>query len=84
MKNAAQTALKTVETDPETEPADLNPREVREKAGLSQTEMAELMDMSPFGYQSWENGQRRPGGPARRLLKLIDADAAQVQRVLNG
>ena len=49
------------------------PLEVREKAGLTVEEMAELIGMSESGYELWENGTRRPGGPAFKLLALLDA-----------
>jgi DNA-binding transcriptional regulator YiaG len=63
---------------PETEPAknEIDPKSVREKADLSQDEMAALMGMSAFGYKSWEDGVRRPGGPAFQLLRMIDKDPA--------
>ncbi len=51
---------------------DLDPRAVREKAALERPEMAALMGMSDFGYNAWEAGTRRPGGPAYRLLRLIE------------
>ncbi|WP_137703145.1 helix-turn-helix domain-containing protein [Marimonas lutisalis] len=59
-----------------------DPRAVREKAALDQSQMAELMGMSDFGYSAWERGHRRPGGPAYQLLRLIDADPDRVLKVL--
>ncbi len=59
-----------------------DPEAVREAAGLSVEEMADLMGMSLNGYQSWESGLRRPGGPAQRLLQLIDHDLDAVRGVL--
>lgn len=58
------------------------PRAVREDTGLSVPQMAELIGMSVQGYEFWENGLRRPGGPARRLLQLIDNDVKAVRDVL--
>lgn len=55
-------------------PTELDPRAVREKAGLDRASMADLMGMSEFGYNAWETGTRRPGGPAYQLLRLIDKD----------
>lgn len=49
------------------------PERVREKLGLSVAEMAELVGMSEFGYRNWEAGSRRPGGPALKLVALLDA-----------
>ena len=69
----------TVDT---TDPAELDPRKVREKAGLSVERMAALMAMSEFGYNAWERGDRRPGGPAYQLLRLLDDDPKTVARAL--
>lgn len=55
-----------------------NPRQVREKAELTEAAMAELMGMSQNGYELWEKGARKPGGPAYRLLRLIDNDPTGV------
>ena len=52
----------------------LDPRSVREGANLSEDEMADLIGMSVNGYRLWENGQRRPGGPAFKLLGLMAQD----------
>ena len=60
----------------------INPRTVREKAGLSVEEMAGLMAMSEFGYSAWEQGHRRPGGPAHQLLRLLADDPKAVAKVL--
>lgn len=64
------------ETTPDKAPdaPELDPRRVRENAGLDPSSMAALLGMSDFGYRAWEAGQRKPGGPAWRLLALIDAD----------
>lgn len=56
----------------------LDPREVREKTGLSREEMAGLMGMGDYGYSAWERGIRTPGGPARKLLALIATDPAKM------
>jgi len=59
-----------------------DPREVREKTGLSREEMAGLMGMGDYGYSAWERGIRTPGGPARKLLALIATDpAGMVERL---
>lgn len=63
----------TSENEPE-----ILPESVREKLGLDSAEMAELIGMSEFGYRSWEMGNRRPGGPALKLLALLDAQPKQV------
>lgn len=49
-------------------------REVREKAHLTQAQMAPLMGMSLSGYRKWEQGQRRISGPAASLLRLVQEE----------
>ena len=44
--------------------APITPREVRERAKLTQTQMAVPMGRSVSGYRKWEQGRRRVGGPA--------------------
>ena len=63
-------------------PIPLDPRAVREKAALSEEDMAHLLGMSTNGYRLWENGQRRPGGPAFKLLGLIARDTEATLRHL--
>lgn len=58
------------------------PREVREKAKLTQAQMAPLMGMSLSGYRKWEQGQRRVSGPAATLLRLIQKEPDVVRRAL--
>lgn len=58
------------------------PREVRERANLTQAQMAPLMGMSPSGYRKWEQGQRRISGPAATLLRLIQKEPDMVKRAL--
>ena len=47
-------------------------RAVREKSGLSQSAFAALLGVSPRTLQDWEQGRRRPTGPARSLLRIAD------------
>jgi len=70
----ASTPKSKSEDLPEDPKAKIDPKAVREKAELSQEQMATLMGMSATGYLSWEQGERRPGGPAFQLLRLIDVD----------
>ena len=43
---------------------------VRTKLGLSQTKFARLLGISEDTLQNWEQGRRRPAGPAKVLLKV--------------
>ena len=49
-----------------------DPREVRARVGLTQTEMAPLMGMSLSEYRKWEQGKRTASGPAVNLLRIIE------------
>jgi len=45
-------------------------REIRKTLGLSQSEFALLIGISVGTLRNWEQGRRRPEGPARALLKI--------------
>ncbi len=48
-------------------------RQIRSDLGLSQSEFALLIGVSVATLQNWEQGRRRPEGPARALLKIAAA-----------
>jgi putative transcriptional regulator len=43
---------------------------VRAKLHLSQTKFASLMGISEDTLQNWEQGRRKPSGPAKVLLRV--------------
>jgi len=43
---------------------------VRAKLGLPQTKFARLLGISENTLQNWEQGRRKPAGPAKVLLKI--------------
>ena len=45
-------------------------RKVREQYGLSQDKFAVLMGISTATLRNWEQGRRKPEGPARVLLQV--------------
>lgn len=45
-------------------------RQIRSDLGLSQAEFALLIGVSVATLRNWEQGRRRPEGPARALLKI--------------
>jgi putative transcriptional regulator len=47
--------------------------EARRKTGLSQSEFARLLGISPRTLQEWEQGRREPSGAARTLLLIARA-----------
>jgi putative transcriptional regulator len=50
-------------------PADI--KAVRKKLNLSQSEFALMIGVSLATLQNWEQGRRRPEGPAQALLKVV-------------
>jgi putative transcriptional regulator len=43
---------------------------VRTRLGLSQNRFARMLGISENTLQNWEQGRRRPAGPAKVLLKV--------------
>jgi putative transcriptional regulator len=58
-------------------------RHVRAKFAATQQQFARLIGISVETLRNWEEGRRRPLGPARALLRAIDADPFALARVLN-
>jgi putative transcriptional regulator len=57
-------------------------RELRTKMGLSQAHFARRFGFTLDTIQQYEQGRRRPSGPASTLLRVIAADPAAVARAL--
>ncbi len=57
---------------------------VREKTGLSQMRFAMMIGVSKRTLENWEQGRRHPTGPARALLRVLEADPKHALRVLHG
>jgi putative transcriptional regulator len=51
---------------------DVKVRSIRAKLGLSQEDFAAAFGVSLGTVRNWEQGRRRPEGPARALLAVID------------
>ncbi len=45
-------------------------KSIRKKYGLSQEKFAALLGISVSTLRNWEQGRRKPEGPARVLLKI--------------
>jgi putative transcriptional regulator len=45
--------------------------ETRIKTGLSQSQFAKALRISPRTLQQWEQGRRHPSGAAETLLKIV-------------
>lgn len=57
---------------------------IREKVGLSQNRFAMLIGVSKRTLENWEQGRRHPTGPAKALLRILDADPEHAVRALHG
>jgi putative transcriptional regulator len=49
-------------------------RAIRERTGLSETHFAHLIGVTPRTLRNWEQRRTRPIGPARVLLKIVEAN----------
>ena len=47
-------------------------RQVRQRMGLSQAELARRIDVPLETIRNWEQGKRSPTGAAKALLRLLD------------
>ena len=57
---------------------------IRAKSGLSQIDFAQSIGVAVGTLRGWEQGRRRPEGPARVLLALIAQRPAIVKDGLTG
>ena len=48
------------------------PQEIRARLNLSQAEFAAMMNVSIRTIQDWEQGRRKPSGPAVALLRIAE------------
>jgi putative transcriptional regulator len=48
------------------------PQVIRAKLKLSQSTFAAMMGVSVRTVQDWEQGRRKPSGPAAALLRIVD------------
>ena len=61
-------------------PADV--RAIRKKLAKSQSEFALMIGVSIATLQNWEQGRRRPEGPAQALLKIASKNPNAVVEAL--
>jgi putative transcriptional regulator len=62
----------------------LDVKAIRERTGLSQGRFAILIGVSVRTLQNWEQGRRRPQGPAESLLKIVQNDPEGAMKALHG
>lgn len=51
-------------------------RDIRLKVNLSQEKFAELIGISVATLKNWEQGRRKPSGPANILLQIVEKNPA--------
>jgi putative transcriptional regulator len=56
---------------------------IRKKLHVSQAKFAFIIGVSVNTLQNWEQGRRRPRGPALALLKVAQADPKAVLKALH-
>src|SRR5512137_1940951 len=56
--------------------------QIRYRTRLTQTQFARLLNVSVRTVQNWEQGRRRPTGPAVSLIRIVDRDAPLALRAL--
>ena len=56
---------------------------IRNSLKLSQDKFAERFGFSVATVRDWEQGRRRPEGPARALLTVIEHEPEAVERALS-
>lgn len=57
---------------------------IRARSGLSQAEFARSIGVAVGTLRGWEQGRRRPDGPARVLLALLEKRPGLVREELGG
>jgi len=62
---------------------DIDVAGIRRKLGLSQQKFANAFGISVATLRGWEQGQRRPTGPARTLLTFINREPEAALRALS-
>jgi putative transcriptional regulator len=57
---------------------------IRKRLGKSQSAFAQMIGVSVATLRNWEQGRRRPEGPARALLRVAEASPEVVAASLAG
>ncbi len=58
-------------------------KNIRKRLHKSQTEFAHMIGVSVDTLQNWEQGRRKPEGPALALLKVAEASPETVMEALH-
>lgn len=60
-----------------------NVKDIREKLRISQNEFAQMIGVSENTIQNWEQGRRKPLGPAMALLRVTKRNPRAVLEALH-
>jgi putative transcriptional regulator len=63
-------------------PAEIDVSRIRRKLKLSQSEFAARFGIAPGTLRDWEQRRKRPEGPARVLLMVIEREPDAVARAI--
>ncbi len=63
-------------------PPEFDVKVLRRTLGMSQSRFTKSFGFGLAAVQSWEQGRRRPEGPARVLFKVIEHEPDAVRRAL--
>ncbi len=55
---------------------------IREKSNKTQIDFAHMIGVSVATLRNWEQGRRKPDGPALALLKIVSKNPEYVEQVL--
>jgi len=53
-------------------------KKIRRHAGVSQAVFAKVLNISLAAIKQWERGERKPSGPALKLLNLVEEKGINV------
>ena len=56
---------------------------LRARLGLTQRELAQLCGVSTATLRNWEQGRRRPRGPSRALLHIVEREPEAALRAMS-
>ena len=57
-------------------------KKIRATLGLSQALFGAALNVSPETVRAWEQGKKKPGGPAERLLEIAEKHPTLIQSVV--
>lgn len=60
-----------------------NPREIRERLGLTQRDFARQFEIALGTLRDWEQGTRRPDSAAKAYLRVIEKNPDAVRQALD-